>query len=241
MPRWSQHAEDSFRLPEGFRRIGYDADTMRYTFADKNGTLYRGEPGETFGTLTPVAASATSMDRPGAFSDGNSNSKPRESSGKLAFSDFLPPNAMASASSSVEQRLPTPPPKAHFNGAVRTAIPKMQGVVQNLRRSITSAYTKGSAKRKEDVKSTAGSIDTITMLFNLNVAALVALALAMSAYAAPIQGPSVDSGAPPASASVRRDLPGEGPSARVNKANDSGPSYVEGKGYGTGTRKNVDA
>ncbi|KAK0224268.1 hypothetical protein IW262DRAFT_1481608 [Armillaria fumosa] len=166
MPHWSQHAEDSFRLPEGFQRIGYDADTMRYTFADKNGTLYRGEPGETFGALTPVAAS-TSMDRPGAFSDGNSDSKVRESSGKLTFSDFLPPTAIASASSSVDQNLPAPPPKAHFNGAVRTAIPKMQGVVQNLRRSITSAYTKGSAKRtsplppqpsQEDVKSATGSV-----------------------------------------------------------------------------------
>ncbi|KAK0479221.1 hypothetical protein IW261DRAFT_1479835 [Armillaria novae-zelandiae] len=167
MPRWSQHAEDSFRLPEGFRRIGYDADTMRYTFADRNGTLYRGEPGQTFGTLTPVAASTTSTDRPGAFSDGNNDSKIREPSGKLTFSDFLPPSAMGSASSSVDQSLPKPPPSAHFNGAVRTAIPKMQGVVQNLRRSITSAYTKGNTKRtshphppapaQEDVKGATRS------------------------------------------------------------------------------------
>ncbi|KAK0184499.1 hypothetical protein F5146DRAFT_1074820 [Armillaria mellea] len=160
MPRWSQHADDSFRLPEGFRRIGYDADTMRYTFTDRNGKLYRGEPGEKFGTLTPVAAT-TSSDRPGAFSDGN-NSKVRESSGKLTFSDFLPPAAIASH---LEQNLPVLPPSAHFNGAVRTAIPKMQGVVQSLRRSITSAYAKGSAKHAsppppphEDVKNTAGAV-----------------------------------------------------------------------------------
>ncbi|KAK0224267.1 hypothetical protein IW262DRAFT_1372138 [Armillaria fumosa] len=79
------------------------------------------------------------------------------------------------------------------------------------------------------------------MLFNINVAAVVALSLAMSAYAAPIEGPPVDNPAALATnAPVRRDLPEEGPSARVNKANDSGPSYVEGEGFGTGTRKNVD-
>ncbi|KAK0229780.1 hypothetical protein EDD85DRAFT_849720 [Armillaria nabsnona] len=165
MPRSSQHAEDSSRLPEGFRRIGYDADTMRYTFTDKHGKLYRSAPGEEYGTLTPVAFSA-STDRPGAFSDGN-NSKVRQTSRKMTFSDFLPPTAMASASS-LDQNLPKPPPNAYFNGAVRTALPKRLGVMQSLRRSITSAYTKGSAKHasplppplpQEDFKSTAGSVD----------------------------------------------------------------------------------
>ncbi|SJL13223.1 uncharacterized protein ARMOST_16662 [Armillaria ostoyae] len=164
MPRSSQQAEDSFRLPEGFRRIGYDADTMRYTFTDKHGKLYRSAPGEQYGTLTPVDFSA-STDRPGAFSDGN-DSKVRETSRKLTFSDFLPPTAMASASSSLHQNFPVPPPRAHFNGAVRTALPKMQGVMQSLRRSITSAHTKGSAKHAyplpppEDGKNGAGSVDT---------------------------------------------------------------------------------
>ncbi|PBK85370.1 hypothetical protein ARMGADRAFT_1169644 [Armillaria gallica] len=162
MPRSSQHAEDSSRLPEGFRRIGYDADTMRYTFTDKQGKLYRSAPGEEYGTLTPVAFSA-STDRPGAFSDGN-NSKIRQTSRKLTFSDFLPPTAMASASSSLDQNLPKPPPNAYFNGAVRTALPKRLGVMQSLRRSITSAYTKGSAKNAsprppEDGKNATGSID----------------------------------------------------------------------------------
>ncbi|KAK0447280.1 hypothetical protein EV421DRAFT_1929356 [Armillaria borealis] len=124
MPRWSQHAEDSFRLPEGFKRIG--------------------APGEEYGTLTPVAFSA-STDRPEAFSDGE---RPKiESTSpapKLTFSDFLPPSAMTSASSSVDQHLPAPPPSAYLTGAVRTALPKMQGVVQSIQRTITFAYTKGA-------------------------------------------------------------------------------------------------
>ncbi len=96
--------------------------------------------------------------------DGN-NSKVRQTGRKLTFSDFLPPTAMASASSSLDQNLPKPPPNAHFNGAVRTAIPKRLGVMQSLRRSITSAYTKGSAKHAfarfppEDGKSATGSVD----------------------------------------------------------------------------------
>ncbi|KAK0479222.1 hypothetical protein IW261DRAFT_1608130 [Armillaria novae-zelandiae] len=86
-------------------------------------------------------------------------------------------------------------------------------------------------------------LPTITMLFNANIAAVVALALAMSAYAAPIDGPSFSNpAAPAAGAPVRRDtVPGEGPAVKINKANDSSPSYVEGSGYNNGTPKNVDA
>ncbi|PBK85361.1 hypothetical protein ARMGADRAFT_1087540 [Armillaria gallica] len=146
MPRWSQHAEDSFRLPEGFKRIGYDADTMRYTFMDKHGKLYQSAPGEEYGTLTPVAFSA-STDRPEAFSDGEIP-KPVESTSpapKLTFSDFLPPSAMTSVMSSLDHYAPAPPHSAYSTGAVRTALPKMQGVVQSLHRTITSPYAKGSA------------------------------------------------------------------------------------------------
>ncbi|KAK0229782.1 hypothetical protein EDD85DRAFT_123558 [Armillaria nabsnona] len=78
------------------------------------------------------------------------------------------------------------------------------------------------------------------MLFTVNVAAVVGLALAMSAYAAPIEGPSLSNpGASAAGAPVPRDLPpspGPGsprPSVRVNKSYDSSPSYIEGKGYDT--------
>ncbi|KAG7445391.1 uncharacterized protein BT62DRAFT_994870 [Guyanagaster necrorhizus] len=162
MPRWSQHAEDSFRLPEGFRRVGYDADTMRYTFTDKNGKLYQSAPGEEYGTLTPVTVSA-STNRPGAFSDGK-NPKVESTGSPSTFQELLPPSAITSASSSSVQNLPAPPPKVHFNGAMRTALPKMRGVVQSLRRSITGKYSKGStsaagqaSRRRESGKSSSST------------------------------------------------------------------------------------
>ncbi|KAK0460473.1 uncharacterized protein EV420DRAFT_1641017 [Desarmillaria tabescens] len=147
---------DSFRLPEGFRRIGYDADTMRYTFTDKHEKLYRSAPGEEYGMLMPVGFSA-SADRPGAFSDREppkvDSSRPTPSQ-KLTFSDFLPPSAMTS----LDQNLPAPPPKAHFNGAMRTALSKMQGVIQNLRRSLTSADHASPPGGKTSTSNTASHV-----------------------------------------------------------------------------------
>ncbi|KII96126.1 hypothetical protein PLICRDRAFT_82121, partial [Plicaturopsis crispa FD-325 SS-3] len=64
MGRWTQYDEvsnricklrddqqDSARLPEGFRRIGYDADTQRYTYRDEEGRIYMGAPGAEYGEL----------------------------------------------------------------------------------------------------------------------------------------------------------------------------------------------
>jgi hypothetical protein len=41
-------------LPEGMQRIGYDADTERYTFRDADGNLYESAPGSRFGELRPA-------------------------------------------------------------------------------------------------------------------------------------------------------------------------------------------
>jgi hypothetical protein len=39
-------------LPDGFERIGYDADTQRYTFRDaRDGSLWEGGEGAEYGTL----------------------------------------------------------------------------------------------------------------------------------------------------------------------------------------------
>ena len=54
------------RLPEGFKRIGYDSDTAKFTFRDGNGQLYQGEAGADYGILTPMSAALSS--RPNAFS-----------------------------------------------------------------------------------------------------------------------------------------------------------------------------
>ncbi|KAF1353049.1 hypothetical protein EJ07DRAFT_134620, partial [Lizonia empirigonia] len=45
---------DSSRLPEGFERIGYDADTQVYTFKSPEGELYESAPGNRYGELWPV-------------------------------------------------------------------------------------------------------------------------------------------------------------------------------------------
>ncbi|KAH7908168.1 hypothetical protein BJ138DRAFT_1116085 [Hygrophoropsis aurantiaca] len=54
MGRWTQYDGDEYRLPEGMKRIGYDADTGRYYFRDRAGIFYRGPQGSRFGQLTRV-------------------------------------------------------------------------------------------------------------------------------------------------------------------------------------------
>ncbi|KAF8877881.1 hypothetical protein BD779DRAFT_1803816 [Infundibulicybe gibba] len=55
MGRWTYKDEDSYRLPEGFTRTGYDADTQVYTYRDQDGRFYEGAPGASYGLLTPLA------------------------------------------------------------------------------------------------------------------------------------------------------------------------------------------
>ncbi|KAF8841829.1 carbohydrate-binding module family 50 protein [Paxillus ammoniavirescens] len=52
MGRWTQYDEDDYRLPEGMKRVGYDSDTGRYYFRDREGLLYKGPEGSEFGELT---------------------------------------------------------------------------------------------------------------------------------------------------------------------------------------------
>ena len=71
MGRWSQYDEvsnlfrltlslfcslgvtpqDDHRLPEGMKRIGYDADTSRYIFRDRDGSLWQGPEGSEYGEM----------------------------------------------------------------------------------------------------------------------------------------------------------------------------------------------
>ncbi|KAF5340183.1 hypothetical protein D9758_014981 [Tetrapyrgos nigripes] len=55
MGRWTQYDEDSYRLPEGMERIGYDADTGRYQFRDRASSVWQGQPGSQFGEMTRVS------------------------------------------------------------------------------------------------------------------------------------------------------------------------------------------
>lgn len=44
-------AQDDYRLPEGMKRVGYDADTQTYIFKDSAGSLWIGAEGAEFGEL----------------------------------------------------------------------------------------------------------------------------------------------------------------------------------------------
>jgi hypothetical protein len=46
--------QDAERLPEGFSRIGYDADTQTYTFRDATGNLYESLSGNQYGEMRPL-------------------------------------------------------------------------------------------------------------------------------------------------------------------------------------------
>ncbi|TDL28090.1 hypothetical protein BD410DRAFT_713127 [Rickenella mellea] len=49
MGRWTQYDEDDYRLPEGMKRVGYDADTQRYTYKDQQGATWIGPEGSQYG------------------------------------------------------------------------------------------------------------------------------------------------------------------------------------------------
>ncbi|KAG4433977.1 hypothetical protein IFR05_010526 [Cadophora sp. M221] len=51
MARYSQGDSDDENLPEGMKRVGYDADTQTYTYRDQDGSMWEGEPGARYGVL----------------------------------------------------------------------------------------------------------------------------------------------------------------------------------------------
>jgi len=51
--------QDDRRLPEGMKRVGYDADSGKYLFRDKDGSLWEGQEGARFGEMTRVSDSRT--------------------------------------------------------------------------------------------------------------------------------------------------------------------------------------
>ncbi|KAF9463245.1 hypothetical protein BDZ94DRAFT_1321983 [Collybia nuda] len=166
MGRWTQFEEDTHRLPHGMKRIGYDADTMVYTFRDEKGKLYRGAPGADYGTLTPLSDNPGSS-RPEAFDSGEPRSElPLGTENPPStFRDILPASLVTTPSASVDARLsrsprspisPTSPneesvhPRTRFIDAVRrTAVPKMQGAVHNLRRSVTTTRAKQPFRHRQ--------------------------------------------------------------------------------------------
>ncbi|RDB19369.1 hypothetical protein Hypma_013425 [Hypsizygus marmoreus] len=60
MGRWTQYDEDENRLPEGMKRTGYDADTGRYYFQDRDGSIWQGAEGAEFSEMTRVSGPSES-------------------------------------------------------------------------------------------------------------------------------------------------------------------------------------
>ncbi|KAF2183208.1 carbohydrate-binding module family 50 protein [Zopfia rhizophila CBS 207.26] len=56
MGRWADLDSDEHRLPEGFTRVGYDADSQTYTYQDSSGRTWEGEEGNRYGQLHPVGS-----------------------------------------------------------------------------------------------------------------------------------------------------------------------------------------
>lgn len=54
MGRWSHLDTDEERLPDGMKRVGYDADTQVYTYRDTDGSYWEGAPGAEYGKLFRV-------------------------------------------------------------------------------------------------------------------------------------------------------------------------------------------
>ncbi|KAF2118069.1 hypothetical protein BDV96DRAFT_408008 [Lophiotrema nucula] len=51
MGRWADLESDEHRLPEGFERVGYDADTQTYSYRDASGNYWEGDEGNRHGEL----------------------------------------------------------------------------------------------------------------------------------------------------------------------------------------------
>ncbi|MCJ1317324.1 hypothetical protein MMC15_002647 [Xylographa vitiligo] len=73
MGRWSQYDEDDYRLPEGMQRVGYDADTQKYTYQDSDESYWEGAAGARYGGLRQVNINAV-----GAASKASSASRGAE-------------------------------------------------------------------------------------------------------------------------------------------------------------------
>ncbi|KAI9572484.1 hypothetical protein HD554DRAFT_2065451 [Boletus coccyginus] len=134
--RFTQYDEDAYRLPEGMRRIAYDADTQRYTFRDRSGQLYQSAPGEEFGVLRPVAAplphrrnvTITELPDPALR---RWSEKPAKT-----FNDILPSGYITAAQSGIDAESPTSylSPSEKF---VQAAMPKVQDVAKAVKRRTT--------------------------------------------------------------------------------------------------------
>ncbi|KZP29335.1 carbohydrate-binding module family 50 protein [Athelia psychrophila] len=79
MGRWTQYDEDEYRLPEGMKRVGYDADSGRYYFKDRAGKVYEGAEGAEFSEMVPVSSAPAAIAE--ESSDDDLEAAPRRADG----------------------------------------------------------------------------------------------------------------------------------------------------------------
>ncbi|KAI3607987.1 carbohydrate-binding module family 50 protein [Moniliophthora roreri] len=145
MGRWTQYEEAEHRLPEGFTRTGYDADTGRYTYEDREGRQYRSEPYTEYGKLTPVPDFYEARRQMLAAAKAKHTGPPPTS-----FADILSSTQIAtSPTASPESTSPKSPRSKFISVARKATLPKMKGVVDNLLtpRSKIAAEDKAGAHR----------------------------------------------------------------------------------------------
>ncbi|KAG2114635.1 uncharacterized protein F5147DRAFT_821961 [Suillus discolor] len=141
------NSQDSYRLPEGIKRIAYDADTQQYIFRDRSGQLYQNPSGETYGVLIPVSAPATP--RRSVTITGEDPALIRARSVKRpakTFDDFLPREYITNA----KESSPTPnSPSEDITRANRNrALPKIPKIGEVIRsRAISPRESADEEKR----------------------------------------------------------------------------------------------
>lgn len=174
-PRYyQQQDEDAARLPEGFKRIGYDTDTKQYTFQDRDGALWVGQPGEEYGHLTPILdpIGKAAQQRPEAFNDTSGQDRaipisPRNPDEAVprSFHDMLPSSLITSPTTKPDEEPPStfaglsalvsPPATAgsmsgghQRHGSLSAAFPKVVGLVDGLKRSMSKRREGGGGFRR---------------------------------------------------------------------------------------------
>jgi len=135
------------------QRIAYDADDQRYTFRDRSGQLYQSAPGSKYGVLHPVSTplphrrSVTITEIPDPALRRWSSEKPAKT-----FGDILPAGYITPAQSGIDVQSPTR--MSSGETWVQAALPKVQGVVEIVRRRstmMTRFGRRGAVRRSASV------------------------------------------------------------------------------------------
>ncbi|KAI0321270.1 hypothetical protein OF83DRAFT_359706 [Amylostereum chailletii] len=85
MGRWTQYDEDDYRLPEGMKRVGYDADSGKYYFRNRDGSLWEGAEGAQYSEMKRVSSAPIAI--PEASDDDDVEIGPTRADGYAPLAD----------------------------------------------------------------------------------------------------------------------------------------------------------